>query len=136
MAEINQYSLGAIVRLKPNAAPGSIILPGRYPQQPAQPHNQPRLLTIASLPSLVPASASDLLARALVSISAGQSLTSALVILPHSLALVSALALVAIALLILVAIVVRFGATSEQAALACWFGLALVSAVLSAATGV
>jgi hypothetical protein len=35
MAEINQYSLGAIVRLKPNAAPGSIIfahapiVPGR-----------------------------------------------------------------------------------------------------------
>ena len=111
-----------------------IDLPGRNPQQPARP-NQPRLLTLASLPSLVPASASDLLARALVSISAGQALASAWVILPHSLALVSAFALVAITLLILTAIVIRFGATSEQAALACWFGLALASAVLCGSTG-
>lgn len=112
-----------------------IDLPGRNPQQPARP-NQPRLLTIAALPSLVPQSASDLVARVLVSVSAGQALASAWVILPHSLALVSAFGLAAIALLVLVAIVVRFGATSEQAALACWFGLALVSAVLSVATGV
>ena len=111
-----------------------IDLPGRNPQQPARP-NQPRLLTIAALPSLVPQSASDLVARVLVSVSAGQALVSAWVILPHSLALVSAFGLAAIALLVLVAIVIRFGASQEQASMVVWFGLALVSAVLAAATG-